>query len=139
MIILTGPASTRQAVSPAAHVHPPASALSGVPVLEVTGSRPDRAKSHGKGRRARCGRGGSHPLPASSGQTQRHRLNRGGTAKRTPPSTWISVCRVGADQRAQGYIERRAREGVSKREVMRCLKRYVAREVYRVVTAPSPA
>ena len=41
------------------------------------------------------------------------------------------------DQRTQAYVQRRTREGLSKPEVMRCLKRYVAREIYRVLTAPS--
>ena len=51
----------------------------------------------------------------------------------------IVVCRMRTDQRTRDYVERRTREGLSKREVMRCLKRYVAREVYRVLTAPAAA
>ncbi len=82
---------------------------------------------------------GACPLPASSGKTQRHRLNRGGNRRANSALHMIVVCRMRTDQRTRDYVERRTREGLSKREVMRCLKRYVAREVYRVLTAPSPA
>ena len=61
-----------------------------------------------------------------------------GTAKPTPALHMIVVCRMRTDQRTRTYVERRTGEGLSKREVMRCLKRYVAREIYRVLTAPSP-
>ncbi len=82
---------------------------------------------------------GACPLPASSGKTQRHRLNRGGNRQDNSALHMIVVCRMRTDQRTRDYVERRTREGLSKREFMRCLKRYVAREVYRVLTAPSPA
>ena len=82
---------------------------------------------------------GACPLPASSGKTRRHRLNRGGNRQANSALHMIVVCRMRTDQRTRDYVERRTREGLSKREVMRCLKRYVAREVYRVLTAPSPA
>ena len=81
---------------------------------------------------------GACPLPASSGKTQRHRLNRGGNRQANSALHMIVVCRMRTDQRTRTYVERRTGEGLSKREVMRCLKRYVAREVHRVLTAPSP-
>ena len=81
---------------------------------------------------------GACPLPASSGKTQRHRLNRGGNRQANSALHMIVVCRMRTDQRTRTYVERRTGEGLSKREVMRCLKRYVAREIYRVLTAPSP-
>jgi transposase len=49
----------------------------------------------------------------------------------------IVVCRMRTDQRTRDYVERRLAEGKTKREIMRCLKRYVAREIYRALTAPS--
>ena len=49
----------------------------------------------------------------------------------------VVVCRMRTDPRTRAYVERRTREGLSKREVMRCLKRYVAREIYRVLTDTS--
>ena len=66
-------------------------------------------------------------LPASSGKTRRHRLNRGGNRQVNSALHMIVVCRMRTDQRTRDYVERRTREGLSKREVMRCLKRYVAR------------
>ena len=82
---------------------------------------------------------GACPLPASSGKTRRHRLNRGGNRQANSALHMIVVCRMRTDQRTRDYVERRTREGLSKREVMRCLKRYVACEVYRVLTAPAAA
>ena len=81
---------------------------------------------------------GACPLPASSGKTQRHRLNRGGNRQANSALHMIVVCRMRTDQRTRTYVQRRTQEGLSKPEVMRCLKRYVAREIYRVLTAPSP-
>ena len=75
------------------------------------------------------------PIPASSGKTQRHRLNRGGNRQANSALQMIVVCRMRTDQRTRNYVARRTHEGLSKREVMRCLKRYVAREFYRLLTA----
>jgi hypothetical protein len=49
----------------------------------------------------------------------------------------ICVVRMGSDRRTQQYVARRTAEGKSKREIMRCLKRYTAREVYRVLVQPT--
>ena len=78
---------------------------------------------------------GTSPIPASSGKTQRHRLNRGGNRQANSALHMIVVCRMRTDQRTRDYVTRRLTEGKSKREIMRCLKRYVAREIYRVLTA----
>ena len=78
------------------------------------------------------------PIPASSGKIQRHRLNRGGHRQANSALHMIVVCRMRTDQRTRAYVARRTQEGLSKREVMRCLKRYVAREIYRVLTGISP-
>ena len=51
----------------------------------------------------------------------------------------ICVVRMGSDRRTRKYVARRTAEGKSKREIMRCLKRYIAREVYRVLVAPNVA
>ena len=79
---------------------------------------------------------GACPIPASSGKTQRHRLNRGGNRQANSALHMVVVCRMRTDPRTRAYVTRRTREGLSKREVMRCLKRYVDREIYRVLTAP---
>ena len=78
---------------------------------------------------------GACPIRASSGQTQRHRLNRGGNRQANSALHMVVICRMRTDQRTRSYVARRTQEGLSKREVMRCLKRYVAREIYRVLTA----
>ena len=73
-------------------------------------------------------------MEASSGQVVRHRLNRGGNRDANRALHLICVVRMRIDQRTRRYAARRASEGKSKKEIIRCLKRYVAREVYRVLT-----
>ena len=73
---------------------------------------------------------GVSPIPASSGKTNRHRLNRGGHRQAIAALHRIVVVRLRYDQRTQAYMRRRTTEGMSKAEVIRCLKRYVAREVF---------
>jgi transposase len=76
---------------------------------------------------------GACPIPASSGKTNRHRLNRGGNRQANSALHIVVLSRIRMDERTQDYMTRRLAEGLSKREVMRCLKRYVAREVYHVL------
>jgi transposase len=78
---------------------------------------------------------GSSPIPASSGKTTRHRLNPGGDRQANRALHLIAVCRLRYCQRTRAYAERRVREGKSQREIMRCLKRYIAREVYNTLRA----
>jgi transposase len=73
---------------------------------------------------------GVSPLDASSGKQLRHRLNRGGDRQANSALWRIVVTRMSSDPRTQRYIERRCKEGLTKTEAMRCLKRYVAREVF---------
>ena len=73
---------------------------------------------------------GVAPIPASSGQTQRMRLHRGGDRQANRALHMIVVCRLHYDQRTKDYMERRRAEGLSKKDVLRCLKRFVAREVF---------
>jgi len=73
---------------------------------------------------------GVAPLPASSGKTNRHRLNRGGDRIANNAPWRIVMVRMSADPWTRNYMERRIKEGLSKKEIIRCLKRYVAREVY---------
>jgi transposase len=70
------------------------------------------------------------PLPASSGKTIRHRLNPGGDRHGNSALWRIIVVRMSTDPRTKAYVERRTKEGLSKTEIIRCLKRYVARETY---------
>ncbi len=88
---------------------------------------------------------GVSPVEASSGKVVRHRLNRGGNrdANRDANRSLHLICvvRMRIDERTRRYVARRTAEGKSRREIMRCLKRYIAREVYRVVlcaASPTP-
>ena len=74
---------------------------------------------------------GVAPLHASSGKTIRHRLNRGGNRQANHALWRIVFTRMGSEPRTRVYVQRRLDEGLSKPEIMRVLKRYVARETYR--------
>jgi transposase len=76
---------------------------------------------------------GSSPIQASSGKTRRHRLNRGGDRQANAALYRIVVVRLRWHQPTKDYMARRLTEGKSKKEVIRCLKRYVAREVFAVL------
>ena len=80
---------------------------------------------------------GTSPLPASSGKTGgRHRLNRGGDRQANRAIHEIARVRMACDPRTRRYIERKMSEGKTKKEAVRCLCRYIAREVYRLLTGP---
>ncbi|WP_323182005.1 MULTISPECIES: transposase [unclassified Streptomyces] len=74
---------------------------------------------------------GVSPVEQSSGKTQRRRLNRGGNRQANAALYRIVMTRIRWDERTRTYLERRTKQGMSKREIMGCLKRYVAREIYR--------
>jgi len=78
---------------------------------------------------------GASPIPASSGKTTRHRLNYGGDRQANRALHLIAVCRLRYCPRTRAYAKRRTAEGKTKPEIMRCLKRYIAREVYNSLRA----
>jgi len=78
--------------------------------------------------------GGTSPIPASSGQIVRHRLNRGGDRALNRAIHAIAVTRMRSCPRTRAYVARRTAEGKTVREIRRCLKRYIARELYRQLT-----
>ena len=78
---------------------------------------------------------GASPVPASSGKTNRHRLNRGGDRQANAALYRVVLVRLSHDLRTREYMHRRTKEGMSKAEVIRCLKRYVVREVYSALKA----
>ncbi|MGW2256128.1 IS110 family transposase [Kitasatospora sp. NPDC001660] len=82
---------------------------------------------------------GVSPVEQSSGKTQRRRLNRGGNRQANAALYRIVQSRLRWDQRTQAYLQRRTAEGMSRREIIRCLKRYVARELYRHLQPPAPS
>lgn len=81
---------------------------------------------------------GACPIPAGSGKTNgRHRLNRGGNRQANAALCRAIIVRMRWHPATIAYVERRSAEGLSKREIIRCLKRYLAREVYRLLPEPS--
>ncbi len=81
---------------------------------------------------------GVSPLQASSGKVTRHRLNRGGDRQANRALWHIVITRLASDPRTKAYVERRVKDGRSKREAIRMLKRYIAREVYRSLPHARP-
>jgi transposase len=105
-------------------------------LLVAAGDQPQRLRSES----AFAHLCGVAPIPASSGKTHRHRLNRGGDRDANRALYIVAVVRLACDPRTQAYVARRTAEGLSKAEILRCLKRYLARELYHVlVTRPTPA
>jgi transposase len=75
------------------------------------------------------------PIPASSGKTERHRLNPGGNRAANRTLYLIAIVRLRYCPRTRDYLARRTTDGKSKREIIRCLKRYIAREIYYTLRA----
>jgi hypothetical protein len=80
---------------------------------------------------------GVAPIPASSGKTRRHRLNRGGDRGANNALFTVALARIRCDPRTRAYLDRRTAEGLTKPEIIRCLKRYLAREIYQVLVTPT--
>jgi transposase len=78
---------------------------------------------------------GVNPIPASSGNTTRHRLNRGGDRRLNRALTIIAMVRMVHHPQTRAYADRRRAEGKTDREIRRCLKRYLARRIYRHLNA----
>jgi len=77
------------------------------------------------------------PIPASSGRVTRHRLNPGGDRQANHALWRIVITRMSSHPPTRAYVELRSKEGLSKKEIIRCLKRYVAREVYPCLRPPA--
>lgn len=93
-------------------------------------SHPGRVRSEA----ALASLAGTCPIPASSGNTSRHRLNRGGDRRLNSAIHTIVLTRMAHHEETRAYVERRTAEGKTKREIMRCLKRYITRQIYRTLT-----
>lgn len=98
-------------------------------LLLTAGDNSDRLQSEASFA-ALCG---VSPVPASSGKVTRHRLNRGGDRAANSALHIIAIGRLRTDARTKAYVAKRVSEGHSKPEAIRCLKRYIAREVYYVI------
>src|SRR5207248_9451751 len=95
-------------------------------LLATAGDNPDRLR-HESAFAHLCG---VAPIPASSGKTQRHRLNRGGDRDANRALYLLAIGRMGWDPATRAYTDKRTQQGKTKAEIIRCLKRYIARELY---------
>ncbi|MEO5839494.1 MAG: IS110 family transposase [Acidimicrobiales bacterium] len=98
-------------------------------LLVTAGANPNRLKSEA----AFAMLCGVAPLPASSGQTTRYRLNRSGDRQANAALHRIALVRMRWHQDTRDYVNRRTKEGKTKREIIRCIKRYIAREIYQIL------
>jgi transposase len=80
---------------------------------------------------------GVSPVEVSSGKTQRRRLNRGGDRRANSALHTIVLSRLRWDPDTRAYLARRIATGKTRREAVRCLKRYVAREIYQLIGQPT--
>ena len=104
-------------------------------LLVAAGDTPERLHSEASFA-ALCG---VSPLDASSGQQRRHRLNRGGNRNANRALWVVAMTRLRVDTRTQEYSARRIQEGRTRPEILRCLKRYIARELYPILLRASNA
>ena len=95
-------------------------------ILVSAGDNPHRLRDE----RSFAALAGSNPIPASSGKTTRHRLNRGGDRQLNAALWRIAIVRLATDPDTRAYLDRRTGEGKTKTEAIRCIKRYIAREVF---------
>jgi transposase len=100
-------------------------------LLATAGDNPDRLHSEAALARL-CG---VAPIPASSGRTDRHRLHRGGDRQANRAFYTIVLSRMRHDPRTREYTERRKKQGLSSKDIIRCLKRYIVREIYTALLA----
>jgi transposase len=100
-------------------------------LLVTAGDNPDRLRSEAAFAQL-CG---TAPLPASSGRTTRHRLNRGGDRHANFALHIIALVRLSSHPPTKAYAARRRADGLSNLEILRCLKRYIAREIHHVLIA----
>jgi transposase len=102
-------------------------------LLVAAGDNPERIRTEA----AWANLCGAAPIPASSGKTKRHRLNRGGNRQANSALYHVVITRMRHDQRTRDYVARRLTEGKTMGEIARILKRYVAREVFKHLPHPA--
>ncbi len=100
-------------------------------LLVTAGDNPTRLRNEAA-LAALCG---VSPIEASSGKTSRHRLNRGGQRQANNALWTIAMVRMRSDARTREYVAKRTGQGLSKKEIHRCLKRYIVRELYPLILA----
>jgi transposase len=118
------------------------------PLLQETGFGPVTAATclttwshHGRVRHeaAYASLAGVNPIPASSGNTVRHRLNRGGDRSLNRALHVVALTKMAHDPETRKYVEKRQAEGRTTKEIRRCIKRYLARHVHRTLSAARTA
>jgi transposase len=138
---VTGPAALREQLTgmraPAltaacTRLDPGPGAETAAQLLITAGDNPDRLRSEAAFAALR----GVSPVPASSGRTRRHRLNRSGDRQANRALQVIAVARLRTDPETRAYHDRRAAGQLPDREITRCLKRYIARQIYRALSRP---
>jgi transposase len=103
-------------------------------LLTTAGDNPDRLRSEA----AFAHLCGAAPIPVSSGRTDRHRLNRGGDRWANSALYTIALTRMRWHEPTRVYVDRRRQQGLSTKEIMRCLKRLIARQIYYVIRRLEP-
>ena len=121
-------AETNPALAAAKGIGP----VTGAQLLVTAGDNPERLRSEAAFA-ALCG---ASPIPASSGKTTRHRLNRGGDRQANAALHRIELVRMLHEQRTRDYVTKKRSEGRSNKEILRCLKRAIARDVFTLLTKP---
>ena len=111
---------------------PGVDAVTAARIVLAAGSNPERLASEASFSML----AGTSPIPASSGRTDRHRLNRGGDRQLNRAMHEIARVRMTCDERTKSYIAKKRAEGKTAKEAIRCLCRFIAREVYRLLTMP---
>jgi transposase len=104
-------------------------------LLLVVGDNPERIRSEATLAKL-CG---ACPVPASSGKTVRHRLNRGGHRQANAALHRILIVRMRFHEPTITYTARRTAEGKTKKEILRCLKRLLIRDIFQIIVAPHKA
>ena len=108
-----------------------ASTVTAATLAIVAGDNPERIRSEAAFAKL-CG---ACPIPASSGKTNRHRLNKGGNRQGNSALHHIAIVRMRYHQPTRDYVNRKTGEGKGKMEIIRCLKRFIAREAYRALVS----
>jgi transposase len=106
--------------------------MTAVEMLILIGDDPTRIKSEA----ALAKMCGVCPIPASNGKTNRFRLNRGGNRQANAALYRVAIVRMRAHEPTLAYVAKRTKEGKSKKEIIRCLKRYIVREIFTQLCCP---
>lgn len=118
------------AVNPALAATKGIGTITAAQLLVTAGDNPDRLRSEA----SFAALAGASPIPASSGKTTRHRLNRGGDRQANAALHRIALVRMTYEPRTRAYTAKKRAQGHSSKEILRCLKRAIAREVFHLLT-----